>query len=52
MSEYAKKKVRLLKQFGIHLTYQQKKHLEELQSEIAIDNWSRSLILRALGDEK
>lgn len=50
MSEYAKKKVRLLKQFGISLTYQQKMHLRELQSEIAIDNWSRSVILHALGD--
>lgn len=43
---YQKKKV--LKHFGIELTAQQLSHLLSLDTEIAIDNFARSLILHKL----
>lgn len=48
MARYHKRKVRLLKQFGIKLTDDQLSHLNSLETEIAVDNFAHSLICNKL----
>ena len=44
LPKYKQAKIRLLQDFDVFLSTEQKKHLETLQSEIAIDNFCRKLI--------
>jgi len=48
MSEYIHEKIIILKHFCITLNNEQKDKIRGLKSEIAIDNYVRSLILHSL----
>ena len=48
MTFYKISKIRILKHFGIHISSSEMKHLSELKSEISVDQWGRSLILKHL----
>lgn len=41
---YKIEKILILNQLGIKLDYKQKAHLQDLKTEISIDNFARSLI--------
>lgn len=45
LGSYKKAKIRILKkEFRIQLTEEQEEHINSLKSEIAIDNYARSLL--------
>lgn len=44
MKQYIKEKIKLLKQFGITLTYEQEEHIRSLKTEIAVDNFAHDLL--------
>lgn len=48
INKYRKDKIKVLKEFNIKLTKEQKEKLNKLNSEIAIDNFARSIILAKL----
>lgn len=48
MNAYKASKILILKHFGIYLSDTDMEHLNELQSEIAVDQWGRSVILNHL----
>jgi len=51
INTYKKMKVRMIeKDFMITLTQEQKDHINELQSEIAIDNYCRKIFSDFYGD--
>lgn len=45
LNKYVSEKVKLLKEFGIRVDYKKKMILRGLESEIAIDNMARSMII-------
>ena len=46
MPEYIKEKIKLLKDFKIHLNKQQLKHIKSLKTEIQVDNYAHDLIFK------
>ena len=46
IESYIKHKIRILKQLGIRLTNAEREHIKSLKTEIAVDNYARSIILR------
>ena len=46
IEHYIKYKIKVLKQLGIRLTKAEKDHMKSLKTEIAVDNYARSIILR------
>ena len=48
MLDYIVIKLKLLKQFDIKLSKNQKNHFLNLSTEIAVDNYARSLLLKYL----
>ena len=48
LSRYQRNKANFLHLFGIYLTEGQERALQALKSEIAVDNWARSIIMHAL----
>lgn len=48
--DYIKDKTRLFKHFGIKLNNEQRQRLSTLTSEIAVDNFSRSVIISSLDE--
>lgn len=50
MGKFKWRKIKLLEQFGIHLTDHELAHLAGLRTEIAVDNWGRRMILEHLDD--
>lgn len=48
MLQYITQKQKVLKHFGIYLTSKQLLHLKSLKTEIAVDNFARTLILHKL----
>lgn len=48
MGQYIYYKQRILKQFGVFMTDHQLAHMKSLSTEIAVDNFARSLIIHKL----
>ena len=48
MKQYIREKVQVLKEFGIYLTRSELAHMKSLKTEIAIDNYARSIIMAKL----
>lgn len=48
LRKYINRKIRVLKHFNILLNAEEIGHLYALGSEISVDNWSQSRIMRAL----
>lgn len=44
LKEFRKEQIKILKDFCISLTPEQRRHIESLQSEIAIENYKRTLL--------
>lgn len=44
LKEFRKEQIKILKDFCISLTPEQRRHIESLQSEIAIENYKRALL--------
>lgn len=44
LKEFRKEQIKILKDFCISLTSEQRRHIESLQSEIAIENYKRTLL--------
>ena len=45
LQEYINEKICILRQLGIKLNAEQRNHIKNLKSQIAVDNFARSLIL-------
>ena len=44
LKEFRKEQIKILEDFCISLTPEQRRHIESLQSEIAIENYKRTLL--------
>lgn len=44
LKEFRKEQIKILEDFCIFLTPEQRRHIESLQSEIAIENYKRALL--------
>lgn len=51
LKKFRKEKIRLLKDFGITLTSEQKKRMNSFDREEDIDNFAHDLIFEHLGDD-
>ena len=46
IKDYIENKIMILRELGIYLTKEQKEHMLSLKSEISVDNYARSLIIK------
>ena len=51
MPQYIDEKIEILKQFGIKLTPEEKLHLHNLKTEISVDNFARTRLVKHFGED-
>ena len=49
LKAYIRNKIQLIKDFDVKLSFDEKKHIRSLKSEIQVDNYAHDLIRKRLG---